>query len=135
MYMTRTLAVLLSLLVLTLAATGCRGDDAAKVTTERALAPIDSAAIRVAESAPPQYFLDVASGLPSGCARYDRTEVTRAGTTITVKVWNVLETPAGGACTAIYGTRTEAVVLGTDFVRGTAYTVQVNDEVKTFVAQ
>jgi hypothetical protein len=111
------------------------GDGDGATTSEQVLAPIDSVDVRIAESARPQYFLDVMSGLPSGCAKFDRYDLERSGDTITVTVWNVDETPENGACTAIYGTVEHAIALGSNFQAGTTYTVHVNDVTKTFVAQ
>ncbi len=100
------------------------------------LAPIESIDIRVAESAPPQYSLDVVSGLPSGCAKFDRYEVERFGATINVTVWNLEPIPGPGVfCTAIYGMVEHAIPLGSSFQRGTTYTVHVNDVTQTFVAR
>jgi hypothetical protein len=110
------------------------GDDDQRTATERVPAPIESADIRIAESAPPQYYLDVTSGLPSGCAKFDRYEVAPAGDTIAVTIWNVVETPEDGACTAIYGYVDHHIPLGSSFQSGTTYTVHVNDVTKTFVA-
>jgi hypothetical protein len=106
------------------------------VSLQNVLAPIESVDVRVAESFPPQYFLDVVSGLPGGCAQFDRYEVERSGTDITVTVWNLEPAPGSMViCTAIYGYVEHAIALGSDFVSGTTYTVHVNDTTTTFVAQ
>lgn len=106
------------------------------VSLQNVLAPIESVEVRIAESFPPQYFLDVVSGLPSGCATFDRYEVERAGTDIMVTVWNLEPAPGPTVfCTAIYGYVEHAIALGSDFERGTTYTVRVNDVTATFVAQ
>lgn len=113
---------------------GCGGgDDGVTVTSE--LAPIEAVEVRVAESFPPQYFLDVTSGLPSGCATFDRYDLKRASDTIEVAVWNRLTVPANGACTTIYGMVEHSIPLGTDFRPGQTYTVYVNSVTRTFVAQ
>ncbi len=97
-------------------------------------APIDGVAINIAESFPPQYFVHILSGLPSGCARFDRYEVDRDGTTITITVTNLV--PSGDVmCTQIYGTAESNVALGSDFEPGQTYTVFVNDVKETFMAQ
>jgi hypothetical protein len=97
-------------------------------------APIDNLAVRVAASAPPQYFLDVTSGLPSGCASFYRVDVSRAGTVITVKVLNTMPR-AAQACTMIYGFKDHNIALGSNFTAGTTYTVHVNDRQTSFTAQ
>lgn len=111
----------------------CGNDEEVTVTSE--LAPIESVEVRVAESFPPQYFLDIVSGLPSGCATFDRYDVSRAGDAIEVKVWNRIEAPQDGACTTIYGTTKHAIALGADFQPGRTYTVHANAATKMFVAQ
>lgn len=106
------------------------------VSLHNVLAPIDSVEVRVAESFPPQYFLDIVSGLPGGCAQFDRYEVDRTDNEITVTVWNLEPLSASGViCTLIYGTVEHAIALGSDFQSGMTYTVHVNDVTTTFVAQ
>ncbi|MEE8046098.1 MAG: hypothetical protein V3T49_04585 [Dehalococcoidia bacterium] len=92
-----------------------------------ALAPIESVQILTLESYPEQFVVQVTSGLPSGCATFDRADVTQDGTVINIDVYNMV--PAPGeliACTAIYGIHDENVGLGSDFERGTEFTVIVN---------
>ncbi|MGH2379077.1 MAG: hypothetical protein ACRDGT_11450 [Candidatus Limnocylindria bacterium] len=94
-------------------------------------APIDELDVLVRESHPPQVALRLVAGLPSGCAEPHSHSVTRTGDTITVKVLNSLPT-GDPICTMIYGTYDLTVELGSDFVAGTTYTVQVNDRTTTF---
>jgi hypothetical protein len=98
-------------------------------------APIVRVSVRVAESFPPQYFADVVSALPDGCARFARTALRREGATLFVDVFNTR--PAGDdvACTMIYGERETAIALGSEFTSGAAYTLDVNGTRQTFVAQ
>jgi hypothetical protein len=97
-------------------------------------APIDGLDVRVLESSPPQYMLNVRAGLPSGCAKQDSHAVSRAGDTITVSVLNSM--PNGDPpCTMIYGSYELNINLGSDFVSGSTYTVRVNDKTTTFRAQ
>lgn len=96
--------------------------------TVEVLAPIESVQILVLESYPEQYVVQVISGLPSGCAAYSRYEVTQDGTDIKIAVYNTQ--PAPGeliACTAIYGLNEIDIALGSEFERGTTYSVHVND--------
>lgn len=101
------------------------------------LAPIEGVAIAVAESFPPQYFVTVQSGLPSGCAEFDRIDVERDGTEVFLWVWNWVPAPDEEiACTAIYGIAENNVNLGSDFDPGVEYSLIVNGELReTFVAQ
>ena len=98
-------------------------------------APIDGVEIVVAESFPPQYFLNVKSGLPNGCARFDGYTVNRDADTITVQVTNLLPASKDPMCTMIYGTVETNIALGIDFEPGRMYTVHVNDFTKTFVGE
>ncbi|HYE85057.1 MAG TPA: hypothetical protein VEA16_01790, partial [Vicinamibacterales bacterium] len=103
-----------------------RGPSGPSATERREVAaPIDSVDVRILESSPPQYMLHVKAGLPSGCAEKNRHDVQRAGETISVSVLNWV--PAGDPpCTAIYGSYELNINLGSDFRRGTTYTVTVN---------
>ena len=101
---------------------------------EEVLAPIDGLDVSVLESSPLQYMLTVRAGLPSGCAEKNRHETRRVAETINVTVLNWM--PAGSPpCTMIYGSYELNINLGSDFRRGTTYTVSVNDKKTTFIAQ
>ena len=75
-------------------------------------APIDGVELNIDESDPPQYFLEVTSGLPDACHTFDRIETQRSRTEITVTVIN----------------------LGSDFLPDVTYTALVNDEGLIFAA-
>jgi hypothetical protein len=98
-------------------------------------APIEALELRVAESAPPQHFVDVSSGLPNGCARFYGYELARAGDTITVTVWNTMPADIRAACTMLYGVTMHAIPLGANLVPGRQYTLKVNDKNTTFIAR
>jgi hypothetical protein len=91
--------------------------------------------VSIAESFPPQYFLQVTSGLPNGCVRFDRYEVTRGGDEVRVTVTNLVPADAGLICTQLYGTVQHNIALGSSFVSGTTYTAAANDVTRSFVAQ
>lgn len=110
--------------------------DADPASDQLRLAPIDSVEIVVAESFPEQYFAQITSGLPDGCTEHDHITTDRSGTTVTVRVWN--RVPAADldlVCTLEYRTVDHNVALGSDFTDGVEYTVDVNGEIVTFVAQ
>ena len=91
------------------------------------LAPIESVEILTLESYPEQFVVQIVSGLPNGCATFSHAEVTQDGTDINIDVYNMV--PAPGeliACIEIYGFHNENVGLGSDFERGTEFTVIVN---------
>jgi hypothetical protein len=97
-------------------------------------APIDSLGVRVLESNPPQYVLNVRAGLPSGCAEKSRHSAERVAETITVTVLNWM--PTGSTpCTLIYGSYELNINIGSEFRPGTTYSVIVNDKRTAFVAQ
>ena len=108
-----------------------RGGDS---TTVEVAAPIESVAVNIAESDPPQYFLEITSGLSDACHTFDRVETDRSGTAITVTVINKVVT-GDVMCAQVYETETNSVALGADFEPGTTYTVRVNDEMLDFTAQ
>jgi hypothetical protein len=106
-------------------------------TRVETLAPIESVMVNVAESFPPQYFVAIESGLPNGCARFERIDVARDGTTIRLTVLNTVPAPSAElACTLIYGIVSNTVALGSDFEPGVEYSVVVNETVtEIFLAQ
>ena len=99
-------------------------------------APIDGITINIAESFPPQYFVEVLVGLPSGCVEFFNYVESRTGKDIVITVTNQEPGPQQEvACTADYRTHRLNVPLGTDFQSGETYTVQVNQVTEEFVAQ
>jgi hypothetical protein len=124
--MTRILLVILAaLLILSIFPTGCRG-------YRHSLAPIHDVEIWADNSSLPQYFADVVSGEPNSCVRFDSYTVTSAGNTIRIEVLNTEY--LSGSCAEIYSYVNHTIPLGSDFVSGVNYTVEVNDVMETFVA-
>ncbi|MBE0438010.1 MAG: hypothetical protein IBX56_19695 [Methylomicrobium sp.] len=97
-------------------------------------APIESVDIEVLESSPPEYMANIVAGLPNGCAEPGGYEVSREGNEIMIQVMNTMP-PGDPVCTMIYGTYPVKVNLGSHFVSGETYTVNVNGTIETFVAQ
>jgi hypothetical protein len=124
--MTRILFVILAaLLILSIFPAGCRG-------YRHSLAPIHDVEIWADNSSLPQYFADVVSGEPNSCVRFDSYTVTSAGNTIRIEVLNIEY--LSGSCAEIYSYVNHTIPLGSDFVSGVNYTVEVNDVMETFVA-
>jgi len=99
-------------------------------------APIDSVQINVAESFPLQYFAQITSIRPDGCASFDHLTSTQDNGTITIRIWNRVPAPASGiACIQVVGFDEHNINLGSDFISGLSYTVIVNNLVETFLAQ
>ena len=99
-------------------------------------AGIDSVEYTVAESWPPQYFVQVVSVQPDGCHEFDGYTVEREEGVITIEVRN--RVPANLdelACTQAISTTESNIPLGTDFESGETYTVIVNGVTMTFEAQ
>lgn len=120
--------------------TGATGPDATPTEPEfetvEELAPIEEMEVLFLESDPVQHNLFILSGLPSGCAAFNRIEMQRDDTTFTIEVINNMPAPDEDvACTMIYGYHQSTVDLGNDLDAGTEYTVNVNGETMTFVAQ
>lgn len=112
---------------------GSGGGSSDRVVVE---SPIEELDVLMRESSPVQYAAVITSGLPSGCAEFDKAVITgRDGTTITIRVTHTMPADENTACTMIYGYHESVVELGTDFVSGTQYTLKVNDEETTFTAQ
>lgn len=96
------------------------------------LAPIHDIGIWADESLPPQYSVDVVSGEPSICDHFSSHNVTRASnTTVIVEIFNLR---CGTGCPAVYSYVENTIPIGSDFVSGGNYTVEVNNVPETFVA-
>ena len=90
--------------------------------------------MHVLESDPPQYFLEIRSGVPNTCHTFDRTEMERSGREITVSVINLVVT-GDVVCAEVYRSAPHVVALGSDFEPGVTYTARVNGETLTFSAE
>ena len=137
----RTMIVVGAVVLAALSASGCASANESLPLSpsppsgrQAVLAPIDHLDVRVLESSPPQYVLSVRAGLPSGCAEKNRYETARVAETVNVTVLNWMPT-GETACTLIYGSYELNINVGSDFRRGTSYSVIVNDKRTTFVAQ
>ena len=101
-------------------------------------APIENIEIQIAESWPPQYFLNVVSGLPNSCVKFDSYSIaprTEDSDTIQVEVLNLRPVDIGAGCAEVYNTIEHTIPLGSDFISGNTYSVLVNDVIHTFIAQ
>jgi hypothetical protein len=113
-----------------------RGDDGKSSDRVFVLAPIEAIDIVTRESFPPQYSAHITSGLPSGCAKFEKALITgRSGNAISIEVWNSLPADRTIACTAIYGYFDSYVDLGSGLVSGQVYRLDVNGTIKEFTAQ
>jgi hypothetical protein len=94
------------------------------------LTPIESVTVSLMKSNPPQVGVHIMGGLPDGCTNFYGIEITREKDTVNIKVLN--QHPKGVFCTAIYTTFEKDINLGSDFVTGATYTLNVNDYKTTF---
>ena len=117
--------ILTALLILSIFATGCTG-------YRRYLAPIHDVEVWADESLPPQYFVDTVSGESNSCVEFDSYSVTRAGNTTRVEIFNIEY--VGRSCAEIYSYVYHTIPVGSDFVHGVNYTVEVNNVTEAFVA-
>jgi hypothetical protein len=126
--MNRILFVLLAGLILSTVVNGCGGP------CHNYWAPIDHVSIWADNSSPPEYFLYVVSGCFT-CDTGSDYEVKHAGnTTIIVEIWNGTcdyDCPPDGPPDSYLA---QNISLGSDFVTGVNYTVEVNDVIETFIA-
>ncbi len=101
----------------------------------QAPAPVESVEVLVLESFPPQYRLNVVSGLPNACVSFSGYYLERQDSQINIRVLNWKSVETGLACAEIYRTVETSISLGTDFEPGQSYTVVANEVTETFVAQ
>ena len=99
--------------------------------------PIESTDVVILESDPPQYQLNVVSGMPkgSGCSQFNGYEIRREEVNrIDVVITHHQVADPNVVCTADYPTVETYVPLGSEFEPGAEYTVTVNgDTVRSFV--
>ena len=125
--MNRILFVILAvLLILSIFANGCTG-------YILYLASIYEIDIWADNSSPPHYFLDVVIGEHTSCDSFDSYNVTRAGNT-TIRVEIVNKHITGVPCQEYALCVEHTFPLGSDFVPGGNYTVEINDVTVNFVA-
>ena len=94
------------------------------------LAPIHEVRVNIAESFPEQVFVYIKGGLVDSCTTFHDLIVERVGSRI--KITLTTQRPRGVACALVYGFFEKNVALGSDFVRGRSYIVDVNGVTTTF---
>lgn len=101
--------------------------------TEISLAKIHEVEVYFMESFPVQVGVLIKGGLPNGCTVFNDAVVTRDGDTVNVEV--TVQTLLNVPCTEVYTIFEENINLGSDFVVGDIYTLNVNDYTTTFTYQ
>lgn len=117
-------------MVLVAAVVGCQADTDGQEGIEIRPAPIHEVRVLVAESFPEQIFVYIKGGLADACTTFHELKTERNGNTIDITV--TTQRPKDAVCAQIYGYFEENVALGSDFVRGASYTVNVNDVTTSF---
>jgi inhibitor of cysteine peptidase len=98
--------------------------------TEIALAPIHEVRVNIAESYPEKIFIYIEGGLKDSCTTFHDIETQRNGNTIDITV--TTQRPRDAVCAQVYSYFEENVALGSDFISGETYTVNVNDVTASF---
>jgi inhibitor of cysteine peptidase len=111
---------------------GCRSPSAVEETVVR-LAPIHEVTVNIAESDPPQVFIYVQGGLADGCTSFHELETERRENTFNITV--TTQRPKDAVCTQVYSYFEKNIGLGTDFISGETYVVNVNDQTTSFSMQ
>jgi hypothetical protein len=97
------------------------------------LAPIHEVSINVAKSYPPQVFVYIKGGLADSCTTFHELETERSDNTIKIMV--TTERPKDAICAQVYSYFEKNVNLGTEFISGETYMVNVNDKKTSFIME
>ncbi len=93
-------------------------------------APIVNVDVRIAESFPPQVFVDIRGVLTDGCTVLNETKVQRQGNIIDITV--TTQRPRDAVCIQVISFFDTVVPLGSDFITGVQYTLRVNGQAQQF---
>jgi hypothetical protein len=122
----RNYLVVISLLLLVATAIACQ-------QLEIRPAPIHEVRVAIAESYPPQVVVYIKGGLSDGCTTFHELKTERSGNAVNITV--TTQRPKGAVCTQVYGYFEQNLNLGSDFISGQTYTIQVNEKTTSFVMQ
>jgi inhibitor of cysteine peptidase len=118
--------VVLSLLFLVTSTVACQQMDIRP-------APIHEVRVAIAESYPPQVMVYIQGGLSDGCTEFHQLKAERSGNEVDITV--TTRRPKNAVCTQVYGYFEKNVNLGSDFVSGKTYTININDKTTSFVME
>ena len=93
-------------------------------------APINNVQIATTLSKPPEVIATIQGGLRDTCTTFYSLNTTRSGSLITINVYNKHLT--GQICGQVYTFFDKTVNLGSNFVSGQTYTINVNDKATNF---
>jgi len=124
--------VIIALLLIPLAVIGCkRGGDGDEL--EINLAPIYDIRVNIAESYPLQVLVYLKGGLADSCTIFNEIKTEYSGNTIDIEV--TTQRPKDAVCTQVHRFFEKNMNLGSDFISGGTYTINVNDKTTSFVMQ
>ena len=119
-----------ALLVTVVLATTIAGCSWWQPDMEIKLAPIHEVQVNIAESFPEQIFVYIKGGLADSCTTLRSVETEHCQNTINIVV--TTERPRDVACAQVYSFFEENVALGSDFISGETYIVDVNGVTRSF---
>ena len=119
-------------LVIVVATAGCRSAGDGQELEIRP-APIHEVRVNIAESYPPQVMVYIKGGLADGCTTFHGFTTERSGNSIDIEV--TTQRPKDAVCPQVYGYFERSVNLGSDFVSGETYIINVNDKSASFVME
>lgn len=93
-------------------------------------AVISKVDVRIAESFPPQVFIDIQGVLTDSCTTLNNVDTKRQGTVINITV--TTQRPKDAICAQVISYFSTTVPLGSDFVSGQVYTLRVNGQEQQF---
>lgn len=124
---TKLSIIALALAAMIVAAVGCQWG---QPELEIKQAPIHEVQVNIAESYPEQIFVYIKGGLADSCTTFHDLKTERCENTINITV--TTERPKDAVCAQVYGYFEKNVALGSDFIRGETYIVDVNGVIRTF---
>lgn len=124
---TKLSIIALVLAAMIVAAVGCQWG---QPELEIKQAPIHEVQVNIAESYPEQIFVYIKGGLADSCTTFHDLKTERIDNTINIEV--TTERPRDAVCAQVYGYFEKNVNLGSDFIRGETYIVDVNGVIRTF---
>jgi hypothetical protein len=120
--------LVIALAVVTLTAAGCQ-----RPNVVISPAPIHEVRVAILETYPPQVSVYIKGGLPNTCTTFHDLTVKRSGSTINIVV--TVQVEKDRLCGQVYTFFERNVNLGSEFISGQTYTINVNGKVTTFVMQ
>jgi len=87
--------------------------------------------VLIAESYPPQVIVHIKGGLADSCTTFHKLNTKRSDNTVNIEV--TTQRPREAVCAQVYGFFEKNVSLGSDFIAGETYTININDKTTSFM--